>query len=134
MNDIYVAARPGLPEIDFRFSQERFALRGPSCPTSATAFYGPLGAALMAYLAKARGRRIRIEVSPVYFNGSSQRVLRGLFGMLDAAWINDNEVCVDWHYDPVEAGSRDLGLDLADEFIMLRYRMIPRSATGAVPE
>lgn len=126
MNDIYVAPRAGLPEVDFRFSQHRLALRGHSCPPSAAAFYGPLGSALMTYLARTRGCRIGIEVSPAYFDGNSRHVLRGLFGMLDAACIDDNQVVVDWHYDPAEPGMRDFGLDLADEFIMLRYRLAPQ--------
>lgn len=131
MNDIYVSPRAGLPEVDFRFSSHRLALRGHSCPPSAAAFYGPLGGALMAYLARTRGSRIRVEVSPAYFDGNSRHVLRGLLGMLDAAWVNDNEVVVDWHYDPVEPGMREFGLDLADEFIMLRYRLIPQGPRAA---
>lgn len=128
MNDIYVSPRPGLPEIDFRFSQHRLALRGNSYPASATAFYGPLGSALMNYLGRASGNSIRLEVAPALFNASSKRMLRGMFGMLDSACIRGNRVVVEWHYPPDELAMRDLGIDLADEFIMLECRLIEKAS------
>ena len=129
-NDIYVSPRACLPEVDFRFSRHQRALRGNSCPPSATAFYGPLSSALMSYLASTRGHRIKVDVAPALFDASSRRVLRGLFGMLESACISDNTVHVDWHYDPAGIAMRDLGLDLAEEFIMLDCRLLPQSGIG----
>ena len=119
MNDIYLPANQGLPEIDFRFSRHRLRLSGHSFSSNPAAFYAPLNAAMMSYLGRTRSDRIHVELQPDGFDLPSQQVLRAMMGMLDRASLLGNEVRVVWQHAPEDLLARDLGLDMLEDCIAL---------------
>jgi len=124
MQDIYIAAERDKPEVDFRFSQHRLALRGESFPENALAFYGPLVSSLMGYLGATRNQDITVDIALRYFNSSSTKILLNIFRMLDQASSNDNVVHLNWYHDPDDDTVMEFGNDIAQDFITLRYTAI----------
>jgi hypothetical protein len=118
--DIHLPAEHDKPEIDFRFSQHRLAIRGESYPENAAQFYSPLVAAVGAYLGATQGAQITVDVDLIYFNSSSTKVLLGLFEMLNKAGER-NKVVLNWHFDPEDETVQEFGADLAEDCDMILY-------------
>lgn len=124
MDDLYIPPERDKPEVDFRFSEHRLALRGESFPENAVAFYGPVISPLMNYLGATRDAEITFDFALRYFNSSSTKILLQMFRMLDQASSNDNTVFLNWHHDPDDDTVLDFGNDVASDFITLQYRAV----------
>lgn len=118
--DIRIPAEHDKPEIDFRFSQHRLAIRGESYPENAALFYTPLVGAVGSYLGATQGAQITVDVDLVYFNSSSTKVLLGLFEMLNRAGEH-NRITLHWHFDPEDETVQEFGADLAEDCDLITY-------------
>lgn len=127
MQDLYIPGERDKPEVDFKFSRHQLALRGESFPENALAFYGPIVAALTAYLEETRDQDIQVDVALRYFNSSSTKILLNLFRLLDQAAANRNTVHVHWHHDPEDDMMLEFGNDIANDFVSLDYQAVPTS-------
>ena len=127
MQDLYIAAERDKPEVDFKFSQHRLALRGESFPENALAFYGPVVSALMEYLGGTRDQDIVVDIELRYFNSSSTKILLNIFRMFDQASSNDNTVHLNWVHDPDDDTVLEFGNDIAQDYITLHYTAVARS-------
>jgi hypothetical protein len=124
MQDLYIPAERDKPEVDFRFSQHHLSLKGESFPENAMAFYGPVVAALMDYLAQTRDAEITVDIALRYFNSSSTKILLNVFRMFDQASSNDNTVTLNWVHDPEDDTIAEFGADIANDFVTLRYNAV----------
>lgn len=125
MQDLYIPGERDKPEVDFKFSRHQLALRGESFPENALVFYGPIVAALTAYLAETRDQDIQVDVALRYFNSSSTKILLNIFRLLDQAADNRNTVHVHWHHDPEDDMILEFGNDIANDFVSLDYLAVP---------
>lgn len=124
--DLYLAPERDKPEIDFRYSQDRLAIRGESYPENASAFYAPIMQSLKGYLDRADGREIAVDVDLLYFNSSSTKALLSLFAMLDQAAGIKNKVKVNWHFDPEDETIMEFGDDIAADCIAIHYQAVSK--------
>lgn len=124
MQDLHIPAERDKPEVDFRFSRHRLALRGESFPENALAFYGPVVSALMEYLGATHNTEITVDIELRYFNSSSTKILLNIFRMLDGASSNGNTVHLNWHHDPEDDTIAEFGNDIASDFITLDFRAV----------
>lgn len=124
MQDIYLPSKTDMPEVDFQFSRHYLALRGESYAESVTAFYGPITSALMRYLERTVSQEISVDFALCYVNTCSTKILRSLFRMLDEASSNHNVVHINWHHAPDDKLLRDIGRDLAQDLITLKYKPV----------
>ncbi|MDV3239514.1 MAG: DUF1987 domain-containing protein [Gammaproteobacteria bacterium] len=125
MDDLFLCGTASCPEVDFRFSEHRLALRGESYPENAAAFYGPLIERLRTYLERLREAEVTVDVALRYFNSSSTKLLFNLFGMLNEAARSGNTVVVRWHYDPDDDNMSEFGQELKMDFADIRFLDAP---------
>ncbi|MDD3481727.1 DUF1987 domain-containing protein [Azovibrio restrictus] len=123
--DLYLAPERDKPEVDFKFSRHHLSLKGETYPENAAQFYGPILAALRAYLNDTRGAHITVDMDLIYFNSSSTKILLSLFEMLDQA-ARDNQVQLNWHYDPEDETVQEFGADLAEDYTALVYNPVAK--------
>lgn len=115
MPNLMLAATAATPEIAFYFDRHLLSLRGESYPENAQAFYGPIVAAVEAYLAQLNATPITVEVQLAYFNSSSTKILLELFDRLNQASIAGNQVTLNWLYDQDDDTILEFGQEIADD-------------------
>lgn len=125
MQDFFIAESKSTPEIDFRYSEHRLALKGESYPENAAAFYGPVLDSLRHYLDNVQDQAIQIDVALIYFNSSSTKVLFTLFEMLNHSVRKGNDVQLNWYYDVEDDTMLEFGQDLHADFPDLSFQPIP---------
>lgn len=125
MENLFIAATPTSPEVDFCFDRHQLSLRGESYPENAAAFYGPIMSALQAYLALPGNAPITVSVALVYFNSSSTKMLFGLFNALDEAARAGRHVALDWYHDEDDDTIFEFGQELHDDFDAIAFHDHP---------
>jgi hypothetical protein len=121
MEQLYIAASPTSPEIDFRFDQHTLSIKGESYPENAAAFYGPVIARVQAFLAARHDAAITVNVSLAYFNSSSTKMLFSLFEALNNAALSGNQVRLNWYHDEDDDTILEFGQELRDDFGALDF-------------
>ena len=121
MDDLYIAATPTSPEVDFRFSQNVLSLKGESYPENAAAFYGDVIAQVRSWLASSQGQHIVVNVALAYFNSSSTKVLFNLFDAFNQAAMMGNVVTLNWYHDEEDDTILEFGQELRDDFSALDF-------------
>ncbi|MEI2417185.1 DUF1987 domain-containing protein [Orrella sp. JC864] len=121
MENLFIAATPTSPEIDFRFDAHRLAMRGESYPENAAAFYGPVNAQLDAYLQSCQGQEIVVDIALSYFNSSSTKMLFNLFEALNRAALAGNTVRLHWVYDDEDDTIQEFGEELRADFDAIEF-------------
>ncbi len=119
---LFIAATPSSPEIDFRFEQHALSIKGESYPENAAAFYGPLIAAVRAYLEGCSNAAITVNVSLAYFNSSSTKMLFTFFDTLNQAAIDGNQVRLNWYHDEDDDTILEFGQELQQDFTALDFQ------------
>ncbi|SPJ25459.1 DUF1987 domain-containing protein [Palleronia abyssalis] len=122
--DIHHPAGPRTPEIDFRFSQGVLRLEGESYPEDVTKLFGPVIAAVDAWLATAPGAA-RLEVALFYFNSSSAKAIMMLFERLDEAARHGTAVEVVWRFDAEDDSMEELGEEFGEDLEHATFRLEP---------
>jgi hypothetical protein len=125
MEDIRLAATERSPEVVFDFAAHRLSLVGESYPEDASAFYGPLLAALRGYLAESRAAPLAVRIVLRYFNSSSCKALLNLFRLLDRAAGEGRPVVIDWCFHPDDDTLREFGEDFAEDIQHAHFHLRP---------
>ena len=125
MENLFIAATPTSPEIDFRFDQHVLSLRGESYPENAAAFYAPVIGQLNAWLQTCRSAAITVEVTLTYFNSSSTKMLFSVFDALDRAASSGNGVQVNWYRDEEDETILEFGEELQTDFTAIKFNDCP---------
>jgi ABC-type amino acid transport substrate-binding protein len=125
MDNLHIAATSTSPEIDFQFDQNVLTFRGESYPENAAAFYAPVIERLRAYLAGCSDAVITVEVTLIYFNSSSTKMLFSVFDALDQAASSGNRVVVRWFRDAEDETILEFGEELQADFTAIEFNDCP---------
>ncbi len=128
MENLHIAATADSPEVDFRFDANELMLKGESYPENAAAFYGNIIKQVQEYLAKiSNGTTVTVNVSLIYFNSSSTKMLFALFDALHTAAKSGVHVVLNWHHDAEDDTIEEFGFELRDDFPGLEFHDLPAS-------
>jgi hypothetical protein len=108
MNNLFIAGNPKTPTINFDYSSGIFEISGRSIPENSIEFYKPVIDWLEDYSLSPQKITL-LKVKLEYFNSSSSKCLLDVFKKLDAIYLKNNEVFIEWYFeeddeDMVEAG------------------------------
>ncbi len=124
MENLYIAATPSSPEVDFRFDQHLLSLKGESYPENAASFYGQINKALEQYLDHVDSyNRMTLNVDLTYFNSSSTKMLFTLFGVLESKARDGMDIVVNWYHDSEDEMTQEFGEEMRDDFSGLDFRI-----------
>ena len=115
MDTIKIDATDRSPEIEFKFDDNSFLIKGESYPEDVTAFYGPLIGQLEEYLTGIHGASVHFTFELIYFNSSTAKVLMGLFDALDETAKNSNDVLVTWIYQEGDDNMEEMGEEFGED-------------------
>ena len=121
MDNLFIAATPSSPEVDFKFDQHRLSLRGESYPENAAAFYGDIIEQLRGYLASCSRQQIALHIALAYFNSSSTKMLFSLFDILNEKAESGTEVVLNWYHDEEDDTIFEFGQELQEDFSALVF-------------
>jgi len=117
MDNLFIAASPSSPEVDFRFDERRLSLKGESYPENAAQFWGDIIAALRRFLSEDTGAEmVTVNVALAYFNSSSTKMLFSLFGALNDKAKAGTEVVLNWYHDEDDDTIFEFGQELMEDF------------------
>ncbi|MGQ5523249.1 DUF1987 domain-containing protein [Chitinimonas sp. PSY-7] len=125
MENLFIAATPSTPEVDFRFDQHMLAMKGESYPENAAAFYGVILERVRQYLSSCSQANIQINVSLAYFNSSSTKLLFSMFDAFNQAATSGNQVTLNWFHDADDETLFEFGQEIHEDFSALSFVDIP---------
>ena len=112
MNDITISGTQSTPEIRSDWAAGQLCLRGDSYPENSYELFNQVFEWLEQFLAQQPDRPLSLEITLLYLNTSSIKVLMDIFDLLEAAHDQGKPVGVNWYYD--ERNERVA--ELAEEF------------------
>jgi len=122
MDNLFIAASPSSPEVDFRFDERRLSLKGESYPENAAQFWGDIIAALRSFLNEdTDAAAVTVNVALAYFNSSSTKMLFSLFGALNDKAKTGTEVVLNWYHDEDDDTIFEFGQELMEDFPDLSF-------------
>lgn len=122
MNNLFIAASPSSPEIDFRFDARTLSLKGESYPEHAALFWGDIINTLRHFLAEDQSLApITVNVALSYFNSSSTKMLFALFGALNDKAQTGTQVILNWYHDEEDDTIFEFGQELAEDFAHMTF-------------
>ncbi|MFL9925355.1 DUF1987 domain-containing protein [Herbaspirillum lusitanum] len=117
MDNLFIAASPSSPEVDFRFDERRLSVKGESYPENAAQFWGDIIAVLGQFLKQDEVRApITVNVALAYFNSSSTKMLFSLFETLNEKAKSDTEIVLNWYHDEEDDTIFEFGQELHEDF------------------
>jgi len=123
MNNLFIAASPTSPEVDFRFDERRLSLKGESYPENAAQFWGNIIASLRQFLeADVEVAAITVNVALAYFNSSSTKMLFSLFSTLNDKAKAGTEIILNWYHDESDDTIFEFGQELKEDFADLVFQ------------
>lgn len=111
MNDLKIAPTQSTPLIETDTGRGIVYMEGDSYPENSFEFYGDLVAWVDEFL-KQNDRPLTLELSLLYLNTSSIKVMMDIFDEFEDAHHSGREVTVNWHYDV----DNERVAELAEEF------------------
>ncbi|WP_050469510.1 DUF1987 domain-containing protein [Herbaspirillum chlorophenolicum] len=122
MDNLFIAASPSSPEVDFRFEERTLSLKGESYPENAAQFWGEIIATLRRFLADDDVHAaITVNVALAYFNSSSTKMLFSLFDALNEKAEAGAEVVLNWYHDEDDDTIFEFGQELKEDFAALVF-------------
>jgi hypothetical protein len=121
MENLYIAATPSSPEVNFDFAQHHLSVRGESYPENAAAFYGDIIKSLRDYLTLCTDTSITMDIALAYFNSSSTKMLFNIFEALNDAQRAGNKITVNWYHDEEDDTMLEFGQELSDDFTDITF-------------
>ena len=133
MDSLNIAATGRTPHVHFDFASGILLMRGESYPDDVATFFGPIFAALRAFLAEPGDTPIRFDMELVYFNSSSAKALMNIFQMLETVAEGGRRVAIDWYYEPDDDSMMELGEDFSEDLKAVAFTMKARPADQTSP-
>ena len=122
MINLFIAASPSSPEIDFRFDERTLSLKGESYPENAALYWGDIIATTRHFLTEDQLLTpITVNVALAYFNSSSTKMLFSLFGALNDKAQTGTEVILNWYHDEEDDTIFEFGQELEEDFAHLTF-------------
>lgn len=123
LTTLKIAATERSPEIDFDFTTGRLRLRGESYPEDVASFYAPVLDSLNHFLETIGDGVCRFELSLVYFNSASAKVIMFVMEMLDTAAAKGAQIDLFWFYDPEDDTMQELGEEFGEDLEHARFHL-----------
>lgn len=127
MENIKIGRTDRSPEIDFNFSDNKFAIRGESYPEDVPSFFGPPISALERHLKEMSGGSVEFNFELIYFNSTSAKVVMRLFDLLEATAKQGVEVVVNWHFLTDDDNMQELGEEFSEDLEAATFNMCARN-------
>ncbi len=124
MENVHIPAMERSPEVDFRFQENRLALRGEAYPEDAAAFFGPLLKLLTDYCETIRGQELLVEFQLDYFNTSSAKALMNMIQILEKAVRLGTRVNLRWCFQKDDDVMREFGEDFSMELEHVHFQLV----------
>ena len=124
MENLFIPAQERSPEVDFKFQENRLALRGEAYPEDAAAFFGPLLKALAAYCKTLPGQELVVEFQMIYFNTSSAKALMNMIQILESAARSGTRVTLRWLFQEDDDVIREFGEDFSTELEHVNFQLV----------
>ena len=124
MNNLEIKATRYTPGVFFDAQNHLLEIRGESYPEDVTEFYDPVFSWLEHYLRGLENQRVTMNISLIYFNSSSSKVLMDLFDMLEEAAEKQNDISVNWIYDKEDVHIEECGKEFQEDFEVLRFNLV----------
>jgi hypothetical protein len=118
-----IAASSRTPAVSFDFAGNHLRISGESYPEDVTEFYGPVFAALDAYLAGLGNGTCRFDFELIYLNSSSAKAIMMLMDKLDAAAKNGASVEIHWYYDTEDDTMQELGEEFGEDLENAKFHL-----------
>jgi hypothetical protein len=98
MNTIAIAATQSTPAIKADWASGVLSLQGDSYPENSYEFFAQVIDWIDEFLTESN-RDLTLELSLLYLNTSSIKVIMDIFDRLEEAYHGGRSVAVNWHYD-----------------------------------
>lgn len=121
MENLFIAATPASPEVDFDFQRNTLSLKGESYPENAAVFYGDALVRVRKYLAESEDTEVTVNVALTYFNSSSTKILFSMFDALNEAAERGNRVVLNWFHDEDDDTILEFGQELHADFPAIEF-------------
>jgi hypothetical protein len=118
-----IEATSRTPAVAFDFTGNRLKIAGESYPEDVTEFYGPVFAALDAYLGQLGGGSCRVDFELIYLNSSSAKAIMMLMDKLDAAAKKGASVDIHWFYDTEDDTMQELGEEFGEDLESAKFHL-----------
>lgn len=122
--DIHFPATNFTPDVDFRFSQNYYALQGECYPENAAAFFGPLIEATEAHLQEINGDPVTLRIQLAYFNSSSTKLIFAWLDRFNTYAHSGNLVTLEWLHDSEDDSIQEFGQELQDDFPAIQFLLV----------
>ncbi|MBF0460540.1 MAG: DUF1987 domain-containing protein [Magnetococcales bacterium] len=125
MENIRIERTDRTPEVNFDFTDNRFALRGESYPEDVPAFFGPPFSALEHHLKGLQTGQVTFSFEMIYFNSTSAKVVMKLLGLLEETAGRGVAVTVNWCFKADDDNMRELGEEFGEDMETATFHMCP---------
>ncbi len=118
------------PEVSFDYEGGDLKIIGESYPEDVTSFYGPVLDSLSRYLERLGDRSCRFELSLIYFNSASAKVIMSILEMLDEAAEKGATIDLYWYFDPEDDTMEELGEEFGEDMEHANFHLEAMSVDG----
>lgn len=118
------------PEVNFDYENGHLKIIGESYPEDVTSFYGPVLDSLSRYLERLGEGSCRFELSLIYFNSASAKVIMSILELLDEAAENGATIDLYWYFDPEDDTMEELGEEFGEDMEHANFHLEAMSADG----
>jgi len=125
MEDLFVPAGIRTPELQFKFSQGSFLIKGESYPEDIKKFYGDPIATIAKHFGKVSKGPQLVVVELKYFNSSTAKILMDLFMMLEASAASGNRIKIEWRFLESDENMRELGSEFGEDLEHVSFELKP---------
>ena len=122
-DNLDIPASVRTPAVRFDFASHHLKIAGESYPEDVTEFYGPVFAALDAYLGGLGQGSCRVDFELIYLNSSSAKAVMMVMDKLDAAAKNGASVDVYWYYDKEDDTMQELGEEFGEDLQNAKFHL-----------
>ena len=123
MQNLDIPATTRTPAVAFDFAKHHLRIKGESYPEDVTEFYGPVFAALDAYLGSLGNGNCRFDFELIYLNSSSAKAIMMLMDKLEAAAAKGAAVDIHWHYDKEDDTMQELGEEFGEDLENAKFHL-----------
>lgn len=98
MNNTYIGATRRTPEINFKYDEGSFEIKGNSMPENTEDFYHSLAEEFGEY-AKDPATVTKMSFGFMYYNTATARAIHRFFRKLNEIHLAGHAIVVKWHYE-----------------------------------
>lgn len=126
MDTIQIDATDRTPKIVFDFNNNHFAISGESYPEDISEFYGEVIRKLDGHLNSLKDAKVTLDLSFVYFNSSTAKVVMRLFEAMERTSEAGNTVVVNWFYEADDDNMEEMGEEFSEDLEKATFNLISK--------